>query len=493
MDLLGIGGAPPVVLPQSRTPATVDAVTDVTMTLPRATIGRAAAPAPRARLVVVHPPAAAAIFALPSVGEITVGRASSSGSAEVALADGTISRVHALLAAVSAPGPADAGPHTLRDAGSRNGTFLNGSTVPAGASVFHLMDQDVLRFGDVLAIYECGRGVTLALDGADPATVSREAVPGHSAAAVVLRRALERAAPDVSPCLMIGETGTGKELLAAELHRLGGRAGPLVTLNCAALSPQLVESQLFGHARGAFTGAVAPQPGLFRAAEGGTLFLDEIGELPLDLQPKLLRAIQEREVQPVGETRAVKVNVRIVAATHRDLEDLVERGAFRRDLFARLALWQIDVPALRARRADLLSWVTRLDARWHAERPRATSSPLTPDADTAARILLAPWPENLRGLDRMVHRVAGDGGGTLTLARAAVLGVALAEPAVSERAEVVPDVRPEIPDAAALAALLAECGGSVRAAAKRLGRDRKQVYRWMERYGLRGADETPDD
>jgi transcriptional regulator with GAF, ATPase, and Fis domain len=457
-----------------------------TQTLPRAATRLLATPPLRARLVVVHPPALAGVFALPPSGEVTLGRASSGAAAELTIADGTVSRQHAVL---------DAGPDTHRvvDAGSRNGTALNGVPLSPGGPPRALADQDVLRFGDVLALYECGRGVALAADDRDPSAVSRTAAPGVSAAAVELRWQLSRAAPDPSPCLITGETGTGKELLAAELHRLSGRRGPVSTLNCAALSPQLVESQLFGHARGAFTGAVAPQPGLFRAAEGGTLFLDEIGELPLDLQPKLLRAIQEREVHPVGETRAVRVDVRVVAATHRDLAELVERGLFRRDLYARLVLWQVAVPALRARRADVPGWLALLDARWRAERPRTATTPLSLDADTAERFLLADWPENLRGLDRVVHRVAGDGGGLVTLARLAQLGVPIE---TSTRPDSTPEAepaRPAPPDAATLAAVLAECGGSVRGVAKRLGRDRKQVYRWLERYGLRAAPESGED
>jgi transcriptional regulator with GAF, ATPase, and Fis domain len=469
-------------------------VSTETQTLPRAATRLPSAPPIQARLVVVHPPAVTGVLALPSTGEVHLGRASASAPAGLAIADGTISRQHAVLRAAL-----DTGGHAVGDTGSRNGTFLNGAPLSPGGALHALADQDVLRFGDVLAVYECGRGVALAADDRDPPAVSRHAAPGVSAAAVALRWHLSRAAPDPSPCLITGETGTGKELLAAEVHRLSGRAGPVVTLNCAALSPQLVESQLFGHARGAFTGAVAPQPGLFRAAEGGTLFLDEIGELPLDLQPKLLRAIQEREVQPVGETRGVRVNVRVVAATHRDLAELVERGLFRRDLYARLVLWQVSVPPLRARRADVPGWLSRLDTRWRAERPRAGTTPLSLDADTAERLLLADWPENLRGVDRLVHTVAGDGGGAVTLARLAQLGVPLEAPATasphpeSTPSEAAESARPPTPDAATLAALLAECGGSVRAVARRLGRDRKQVYRWLERHGLRAAAEPGED
>jgi transcriptional regulator with GAF, ATPase, and Fis domain len=278
-----------------------------------------------------------------------------------------------------------------------------------------------------------------------------------------------------------------------------------VAVNCAALSDELVDAELFGHARGAFTGAVGPQPGLFRAAERGTLFLDEIGELPLDLQPKLLRAIQERQIQPVGETRTLAVDVRVVAATHRSVPDLVDAGLFRRDLYARLALWEVPVPALAERRADLVAWLERLDARWRSERPRVQATPLAPDADVVEALLLADWPENLRGLDRLVHRLASEGGGSVTQARLTGLGLTLPRRAEPVRhapvasaggeagAHEVAAGRPGVPDAETLAALFAECGGSIRAVARRLGRDRKQIYRWVERYGLRIAPENEPD
>ena len=225
-------------------------------------------------------------------------------------------------------------------------------------------------------------------------------------------------AADPSPVLLTGATGTGKEFIAREIHRLSGRSGKLVAVNCAVLNPQLVESQLFGHVRGAFTGAHTDQPGLFRSAEGGTLMLDEIGELPLDLQPKLLRVLQEKEVCPIGGTRNVAVDVRVIAATNRDLPALVESGGFRQDLHARLALWEIRVPSLQRRRADVLLWLERLLARWRAARELAAVPALALDAQAAEALLLQTWPDNLRGMDRLVHAV-GEVAGT---GRALALG-----------------------------------------------------------------------
>src|SRR5262249_51324151 len=237
--------------------------------------------------------------------------------------------------------------------------------------------------------------------------VSRNAIPGESTAAHLLRAQVARAAPDPSPALIVGETGTGKELIAAEMHRLSGRGGEPVALNCAALSPQPPERRLCGHVRGAFTGAEGTSLGLVRAARGGTLFLDEIGELPLELQAKLLRVIQEGEVLPVGSSRATKVDVRIIAATNRDLEADAEAGLFRRDLYARLALWVVRVPPLRDRRVDILDWVDRLHRRWLQRRGRTLPSTgtLTFAPDAAETLLLNAWPENLRGIDRLVHEL----------------------------------------------------------------------------------------
>jgi MoxR-like ATPase len=281
----------------------------------------------------------------------------------------------------------------LQDLGSRNGTRINGDRhdLPAPLTV-----QALVRLGDVLAVVD--EASSSGSFGADPV------LPGASPKMARLRALVERAAPDPASVLIIGETGTGKERLAKEIHRRSGRTGPFVALSCAELSPQLIESQLFGHERGAFTGASAAQPGLFVAAHGGTLFLDELGELPLDLQPKLLRVLQEGEVRPLGSVHGRKVDVRVVAATNRDLPVLVEVEQFRRDLYARLSLWELRLPPLRERRQDILPWARVLLGAWNRER--GAKAQLTFQADAAERILLHGWLDNLRGLDRMVHRLA---------------------------------------------------------------------------------------
>jgi transcriptional regulator with PAS, ATPase and Fis domain len=260
----------------------------------------------------------------------------------------------------------------------------------------------ILRVGDVLLVVEPGH----TLDDRSVPQVAQGAVPGDATLVRALRAQLARAAPDRSPVLIIGDTGTGKEQLAREVHRLSGRAGPFLAINCATFSEQIIESQLFGHVKGAFTGAATDHPGLFRAAEGGTLFLDEIGEMPKELQAKLLRAIQEREVLAVGATRPHAVDVRVVAATHRHLAARARAGEFRQDLYARLALWELKVPSLDERKGDLLLWIERLYQDWLKERNLPTREALSFDADAAQALLLSPWPENLRTVGRLVHDLA---------------------------------------------------------------------------------------
>jgi transcriptional regulator with GAF, ATPase, and Fis domain len=317
------------------------------------------------------------------------------------------------------------------------------------------------------------------------------------------RAALERAAPDTAPVLIIGETGTGKERLAREVHRLSGRSGAYVTLNCAELSPELIESQLFGYERGAFTGASTAKAGLFAAADGGTLFLDEIGELPLELQPKLLRVLQEGELRRVGSVNTERVNVRVVAATNRDLPVLVESDAFRRDLYARLSFYEIRLPPLRVRRQDLLLWLDLLVSAHARDRGIPSSVSLAPDA--VERLLLHPWPDNLRGVDRLVHRLAGLPPGTAVSPR--VLAECMpelgprpsTEPPAAEPTDPPPKGSSTEPARAApqpapskeeLLAVYEACGRSVRATAKHYGKERRQVYRWLERYGIPRSDET---
>ena len=399
------------------------------------------------------------------------------------------------------------GHHAVRDSGSRHGTRLGETDV--GETPRLLADGDVLRLGDVFVIYE----VTVDDDAAE---VDREMLPGESPAMARLRARVARAAADPSPVLVSGETGTGKEWVAKELHRLSQRKGPLVAVNCATLTRDLVESQLFGHVRGAFTGATADSEGLFRQADGGTLFLDEIGELPSELQPKLLRVAQDGVVQPVGGTRSVTVDVRVIAATNRDLGMAVADGTFRRDLLARLGKWELAVPRLADRRGDLMMWIERLWAAWHGAREQAVP-PLRFTPAAAAALFAAPWPDNLRGVDRLVHELAGlrtESVDVIDLpawlrpsppanAAAAVLGLTMLSPtarptvpgtvmAIAAANAEPATARPPVPSREEFVEVWERLKHSVRAVAKHFGRDRRQIYRWLETHGIRAPDREED-
>jgi transcriptional regulator with GAF, ATPase, and Fis domain len=235
---------------------------------------------------------------------------------------------------------------------------------------------------------------------------------GKSAPMLRLRRLIEKFARAQAPVLIRGESGTGKEVVARILHELSPRAGkPLVIENCAAIPETLLESVLFGHARGSFTGAVRDHEGHFVAANGGTLFLDEIGDTPLAMQAKLLRALQEGEIRPVGSEKVRKVDVRVLAATNRNLEEMVRDGTFREDLFYRLNVLQLALPPLRERDRDVLLLARRILAA--ACEKSGRSLHLTPEVEAA--LLVCPWPGNIRQLQNELHRVAAlaDGPGVV--------------------------------------------------------------------------------
>jgi DNA-binding NtrC family response regulator len=277
----------------------------------------------------------------------------------------------------------------VRDLGSTNGTRLAGLRVteadlPAGAA---------LLLGDVELVLETGAV------GAPPAPafegmISREPSMRH------VFDLIERVAPAEVAVTILGETGTGKELVARALHRLSPRRdAPFIPVNCSAIAASLIESELFGHERGAFSGADRLRKGAFEEAHGGTVFLDEIGELPLELQPKLLRTLEQGEVKRVGASRPLTVDVRILAATHRDLRAQVRAGKFREDLFYRLCVVPITLPPLRARRGDIGGLANHFLAQ---ASPRGL--PLRFSAEALARLEAHDWPGNVRQLRNAVHR-----------------------------------------------------------------------------------------
>ncbi len=240
--------------------------------------------------------------------------------------------------------------------------------------------------------------------GARPALLSSEAgwILGQSASMRRIAQHILRIAEVECTALISGETGTGKEVLANLIQRSGRRSRkPFVPVNCAALTVTLAESQLFGHEKGAFTGAAGSSLGVFRAADGGVVFLDEVGEMPIELQPKLLRVLQEREVTSVGSSRPVKVDVQVVAATNRDLESEVAAGRFREDLYYRLNMVELRVPPLRDRVEDVpgfLEFFSERFARMYGQ-PR-----WQPDAETLARFCAYHWPGNIRQLSHVIEQ-----------------------------------------------------------------------------------------
>jgi DNA-binding NtrC family response regulator len=226
-------------------------------------------------------------------------------------------------------------------------------------------------------------------------------IVGRSPEMEKLYRIISKAANSIHPVLILGESGTGKEMVARSIHYTGPfRDKPFIPVDCGSLVPTLIESELFGYVKGAFTGAIQAKDGLMAIAEGGTIFLDEIGELPVDLQAKLLRAIQEKEIRPVGSTRRIPINIRILAATNRDLELAVTQGAFRRDLYFRLNVLSLRIPALRERRQDIPLLIAHF-----SERMGRNSGQEKILSDEALKAMLAyDWPGNVRELENCLER-----------------------------------------------------------------------------------------
>jgi transcriptional regulator with PAS, ATPase and Fis domain len=275
------------------------------------------------------------------------------------------------------------------------------------------------------------------------------------------------------PVLLRGETGSGKEVVARAYHRLSNRPGPLVAVNCGALPPALLEANLFGHLRGAFTGANEDRRGLISSAQGGTLFLDEIAELSLPSQAALLRALQNREVMPLGASRALPVDVRIVAASNRDLSERVRAGAFRDDLLARLRGYELELPPLRARREDLGLIVA---AMWQhsSETGRATRL----SADAALALLRHPWPHNARELEQALMAARSMAAEVIELRD-------LPENVRSGAARAGdPAGAAALPRHEQLRILLSHHAGNVARVARALGTSRTQVHRLCQRFGL---------
>lgn len=385
--------------------------------------------------------------------------------AAVSIDDRLLSRHHCTLTVT--------GPRVgIDDAGSRNGTFHGGRRIvsawPGSGAV--------LRLGRTVMVLEADLG--RCPDHAEPSAD----VPGRSESARIVRGELDLAARSQLPVLLMGETGVGKEHAAREIHVAAGRQGPLVRVNIAAVPHNLFESELFGHVAGAFTGAMHARQGRVREAHGGTLVLDEIGELPLDMQTKLLRLLEERRVRPVGGPSDVIVDVRYISSTNANLDEMVRAGRFRRDLLARLRGHEIHLPRLAQRLPDLLDLADAVVP--------ATGGPWRSRLTAAAveLLLLHTWQDNLRELRGMLDRAQLVAGPALVGPEHLPPGLRRQDdspagpPKDLARADVVR------PSATQLKAWLDEHGGNIDAIAQRVGRHRRQIYRWLAYAGVSAGD-----
>jgi transcriptional regulator with GAF, ATPase, and Fis domain len=422
---------------------------------------------------------------------VVIGRDS---TADVCVPEQAVSRQHARIAF-------DGTRWVLTDLGSRNGSMVDGSLVSTDVELEHLHE---IRIGDALFKFVAtgaDRFGAYHIDGRvlgeRRSKVIAALVGGYQMDMIAAE--LERIAPTQLSCVLMGETGTGKEVAARELHRVSGRRGSIQAINCAAIPHNLLESELFGYRRGAFSGADRDKPGLIKLADGGTLFLDEIGDMPLEAQAKLLRVLQSREVFPLGATAPDRVDVRVVCATHRDLHQYVKDGKFRGDLFARVSEHLVKLPPLRERKEDVFQ-LTRLFAAQYG-RPQLSFS-----FSFVVALLHHDWPFNVRELESCIKRAAA-------LAEGDVIDVGqLPDPIValmrdygarapaasfSDRDSRMPpsgaiyspgppavSSRRPPPSESELRDLLARYRGNIAAVGRELGKERMQVHRWMKRYGI---------
>ena len=425
----------------------------------------------RYKLAVVGGPDAGAELSVEQ-GTVLIGTHT---NADLRLTDKGISRYHLELQ-LTADGL------KVTDLDSTNGTFMG----PTKLGSVVLSGPTRLRLGPHTEIDVTPADVPVAVDGFVGERFGE--VVGTSSLMQDLFALLSRVAVTDATVLLEGETGTGKELLAEGLHQRSPRhRGPFVVVDCASLQRDLAASELFGHVRGAFTGAVNDKKGLLEEASGGTLFLDEIGELPLELQPQLLRALEKREVRPVGEVRARKIDIRVVAATHRNLSELVRAGSFREDLFFRLAVVRAHVPPLRRRKEDL-----PLLCRYFMSLLPNHGFQLS--SEVLAELMAHDWPGNVRELRNVVERGLSLDAEGLRVAHEAV-GEATGDVGVYVPPGVGKDVlsRPfkeakglllESFEREYLTHLLQRNHGNISRAANEAGIDRNYIHRLVKKYNL---------
>ena len=382
----------------------------------------------------------------------------------LAIPDDSVSRRHAELRLA---------PLAIRDLGSTNGTRVRGQMI--GTDWHPLVLGDVVELGDVVLLV---RSDTTSTEPLIPKRRDARRWSGDGQAVIVaaetqqLYELVELVAPSALSVLILGETGAGKELVARAIHaRSQRRAAPFVAINCAAIAPALLESELFGYVKGAFTGAAANKMGLLEAAHGGTLFLDEIGEMPPATQVQLLRVFEQREIVPVGATVPVAIDVRFVAATHRDLSRLVAVGSFREDLLFRIAGITLVVPPLRERLDDLEPMATRFLAELSTPPPELTGEAL-------AALRAHPWPGNVRELKATIERAFVLSRGQQIDTRHLSFGIGVAS-------EPRPLAAPEDDgERARIVAALEACAGNQSRAAKQLGISRATLVRRLDALGI---------
>jgi two-component system response regulator AtoC len=414
------------------------------------------------------------VVPLPATGALVVGRGS---EADVRVADMRMSRQHVRIHVGS--------PFCIEDLHSVNGTVVSGLPLgPGGSRAFN--PGDAIMVGTTTMLIR-GHATTHAVPASSddvagthvPRPVETSAVePVVDGAMRAVLALADRAAASTISVLLLGETGVGKDVIAERIHRASPRAaGPFLRLNCAALSPSLLASELFGHEKGAFTGATAAQPGLLQSASGGTVFFDEVGDLPLDVQAKLLLVLERREVLPVGAIRPRQIDVRFISATNHKLPQDVAQGTFRRDLYHRLNGVTIDVPPLRER----LTEIEGLARRFAEEAARSIGrTPPRMTAEVLASLRACSWPGNVRELRMVIERAVllGPEGGISVRDLAPPASEASPAPGIDAgRGSREPEAR-KVADA------LAQCGGNQSRAAKLLGLSRNTLIARIEKYGL---------
>jgi two-component system, NtrC family, response regulator GlrR len=411
----------------------------------------------------------------PDVGKTLTGRdkvlVGKGAEATFQLKDEEVSRVHLELAW-------EGDGIRVKDRASTNGTFLAGARIQQ----MTVYEEALLTLGStVLRVARAMPG------GAKAVRTSFGKIIGRSPPMLALYEQLEKAAPTYSTVMLLGETGTGKEVIAEAIHAASARrAKPFVIVDCGNMAPNLIESELFGHVKGAFSGAVNDRKGAFLEADGGTVFLDEIGELPLELQPRLLRVLESGTVKRLGEDKPKKVDVRIVAATHRALEAEVKKGTFRQDLWFRLAVVLARVPPLRDRKEDIPLLVRHFVAqlgRGDFELPIALRD----------QLLAWSWPGNVRELRNVIERAlaggeveVGSGAGAETSAPAPMGGV-------NEDLSALPfkDAKEKLVEAFTaqyIATLLDRCGHNISEVARTAGLARAYVHKLVNKYGLHAEE-----